>query len=148
VRERGSFFASSPKGRAVVPRGAGVVERVGNATRRTVTWVGAAGQQCWERLGTASDGWTRQQAERELGKMPARVGRERWRKPEPLTFRAFSERFMDDYLPGRNLKAMSVVTRLAVRLVTARKGLCAAVPAPYVRAAGTSPDSRAAARPE
>jgi hypothetical protein len=80
--------------------------------------------------------------------MPARVGRERWRKPEPLTFRAFSERFMDDYLPGRNLKAISVVTRLAVRLVTARQGLCAAVPAPYVRAAGTSPDSRAAVRPE
>ena len=33
-----------------------------------------------------------------------RVERDRWRKPTRLHFETFARRFIDDYLPGRNLK--------------------------------------------
>jgi integrase len=93
-----------------VPRGAAVIRYEG---KRKVTWYAkyqdATGRQVKERLGTETDGWTRQKAERELGKRLDRVEREHWRKPDRETFAAFAGRFRDDYLPGRNLKPSTVL---------------------------------------
>jgi integrase len=85
-------------------RGAAVICRPG---RRGVTWSikfrDADGRQVWETLGREPD-WNEARAQRELGKRLQAVERERWRKPEPISFDAFAERFERDYLPGRNLK--------------------------------------------
>jgi len=61
----------------------------------------ATGKQVQETLGR-EPAWNRTRAERELGKRLAAV-EEGFRKPDKLTFTAFTERF-SDYLPGRNLK--------------------------------------------
>jgi integrase len=86
-----------------VPRGTAVVRYQG---KRAVVWRikyrDAAGRHVWETLGR-EPGWTRTKAERELGKRLAAV-EEGYRKPDKLTFAAFSKRFQAEYLPGRNLK--------------------------------------------
>jgi integrase len=48
--------------------------------------------------------WNRSKAERELGKRLAAVEEQGYRKPDKLTFDAFTKRFQEEYLPGRNLK--------------------------------------------
>ena len=47
--------------------------------------------------------WTERKAQRELGKRLAAVD-EGFRKPDRVTFGDFAQRFVRDYLPGRNLK--------------------------------------------
>ena len=92
------------------PSGACVIRREGK--RGAVFYVkfrDAAGVQVKQRLGRETDGWNAKKAERELGKRLDVVERERWRKPDGLTFATFAERFVTDYLPGRNLKHSSVV---------------------------------------
>jgi integrase len=68
----------------------------------------ADGRQVWVTLGREPE-WTEARAQRELGKRLQAVERERWRKPERVTFAAFAERFERDYLPGRNLKLSTQV---------------------------------------
>jgi integrase len=63
----------------------------------------AAGKQVQETLGPEPP-WTERKAQRELGKRLAAVD-EGFRKPERTTFADFSERFLREYLPGRNLKS-------------------------------------------
>lgn len=86
-----------------MPRGTAVVRYQG---KRAVVWRikyrDAAGRHVWETLGR-EPAWTRTKAERELGKRLAAV-EEGYRKPAKLTFAAFSKRFQEEYLPGRNLK--------------------------------------------
>jgi integrase len=86
-----------------VPPGPAVVRYEG---KRAVTWRiryrDAAGHYVWETLGREPF-WNRSKAERELGKRLAAV-EEGYRKPGKLTFAAFSKRFQNEYLPGRNLK--------------------------------------------
>src|SRR6478672_2259281 len=90
-------------------RGAAVIRRPG---RRAVTWsikfCDAEGRQVWETLGREPE-WNEARAQRELGKRLQAVERERWRKPERLSFAAFAERFERDYLPGRNLKPSTLI---------------------------------------
>jgi integrase len=69
----------------------------------------ADGRQVMETLGREADGWTEARAQRELGKRLDLVERERWRKPERVTFRHFAERFEAEYLPGRGLKKSTLV---------------------------------------
>lgn len=92
-----------------MPRAAAVVRYEG---ARGAVWrikfADAAGRQVMETLGPERDGWNEQRAERELGKRLALVERDRWRKPDPLTFAAFAERFRRDYLPGRGLKTATL----------------------------------------
>ena len=61
-----------------MPSGACVVRR---ERKRGAVWslkfADADGRQCWERLGRETDGWTRQKAERELGKRLQAVERDR-----------------------------------------------------------------------
>jgi integrase len=86
-----------------MPRGASVVRYEG---KRGPVWRikyrDAAGRQVQETLGPEPP-WTERKAQRELGKRLAAV-EEGFRKPERVTFGDFAERFVRDYLPGRNLK--------------------------------------------
>jgi integrase len=86
-----------------MPRGAAVVRYEG---KRGAVWRikyrDAAGKQVLETLGPQPP-WTQRLAERELGKRLAAVD-EGFRKPDRTTFADFARRFVDDYLPGRNLK--------------------------------------------
>lgn len=86
-----------------MPRGASVVRYEG---KRGPVWRikyrDAAGRQVQETLGPEPP-WTERKAQRELGKRLAAV-EEGFRKPERVTFGNFAERFVRDYLPGRNLK--------------------------------------------
>jgi integrase len=86
-----------------MPRGATVIRYQG---KRYVVWRikyrDAAGQQVQETLGR-EPAWNRQRAQRELGKRLGAVD-DGYRKPKRTTFAAFSKRFLNDYLPGRNLK--------------------------------------------
>ena len=88
-----------------MPRGAAVIRREGKrGATFSVKFADTNGRQVWERLGREADGWTHTKAERELGKRLDRVERERWRKPDHVTFEVFARRFVNEYLPGRNLK--------------------------------------------
>jgi integrase len=86
-----------------MPQGAAVVRYHG---KRAVVWRikyrDAVGRQVQETLGRQPQ-WNRTKAERELGKRLAAVD-DGYRKPDRITFAAFSRRFQDEYLPGRNLK--------------------------------------------
>lgn len=87
-----------------MPRGAAIIRRAG---KRDATWStkfrDAAGRQVWETLGREPD-WNEARAQRELGKRLQAVERDRWRKPERMSFGTFADRFERNYLPGRNLK--------------------------------------------
>ena len=73
-------------------------------------------RQCWETLGREPE-WNEAKAQRELGKRLQAVERDRWRKPERVTFSAFADRFEADYLPGRNLKPSTLIDyRLTLRV--------------------------------
>ncbi|MBA2383683.1 MAG: site-specific integrase [Actinobacteria bacterium] len=93
-----------------MPSGAAVLRREGvRGVVWSVKFLDADGRQVKERLGREADGWNRQRSERELGKRLDRVDRERWRKPQPLSFADFAERFLTEYLPGRNLKTSTLI---------------------------------------
>jgi len=99
-----------------MPAGAAVVRRDG---KRGASWavkfVDATGRQVWETLGREPE-WNEAKAQRELGKRLQAVERDRWRKPERVTFAAFADRFDADYLPGRNLKPSTLIDyRLTLR---------------------------------
>jgi hypothetical protein len=92
-----------------MPSGAAVVRRPGKrGTAWAIKWIDAAGRQCWETLGR-EPAWNEAKAQRELGKRLQAVERDRWRKPTRVTFDAFADRFLAEYLPGRNLKTSTLV---------------------------------------
>lgn len=63
----------------------------------------ATGRRVLETLGK-EPAWNRQLAERELRRRLVDVERDGYQKPRKVTFNAFAERWLSDYLPGRNLK--------------------------------------------
>lgn len=63
----------------------------------------ATGRRVMETLGK-EPAWDRKHAETELRRRLVDVEREGYRKPEKLSFAGFSERWLDEYLPGRGLK--------------------------------------------
>ncbi len=71
--------------------------------RWRIRYTDAAGKRVLETLGREPE-WTRKRAEAELRRRLVDVEREGYRKPEKLTFAAFAERWLTDYLPGRGLK--------------------------------------------
>lgn len=79
--------------------------------KRGVVWriryVDATGRRVLETLGKEPL-WNRKRAERELRRRLVDVERDGYRKPERLTFAEFAERWFEDYLPARNLKATTV----------------------------------------
>ena len=100
-----------------MPSGAAVIRRPGKrSTSWAIKWCDVDGRQCWETLGREPD-WNEAKAQRELGKRLQAVERDRWRKPERVTFSAFADRFEADYLPGRNLKPSTLIDyRLTLRV--------------------------------
>ena len=93
-----------------MPSGAAVIRYPG---KRGVVWYlkyrDAAGKQVKERVGAAKEGTTRRDAEHALRARLTDVEREGYRKPEPLSFAAFSERFVAEHLPARNLSKSTLV---------------------------------------
>jgi integrase len=67
----------------------------------------ASGRRVLETLGK-EPAWNRKRAEAELRKRLVDVERDGYRKPEKLTFAAFAERWLEDYLPARGLKRTTV----------------------------------------
>jgi hypothetical protein len=118
-----------------MPRGASVVRYRG---KRGPVWRikyrDAAGRQVQETLGP-EPAWTERRAQRELGKRLAAV-EEGFRKPDRVTFADFADRFVRDYLPGRNLKPTT----------TENYGYISADTSSRSSAAESSPSSRLAPR--
>ena len=84
-----------------MPRGAAVIRYDGSrGTTWSIKYVDAGGQQVRERLGRETDGWNQQKAERELGKRLDGVEKG-YRKPSAMTFSAFAEKYLTEYLPGK-----------------------------------------------
>jgi integrase len=102
-----------------MPRGAGVVRYAG---KRGVVWrikyADAAGRQVMETLGPEAEGWTRRKAEAELRERLVKVERKGWRKPAPLTFAEYAERWFGEgetkrgWTPGTVIEYRSVRRRL------------------------------------
>jgi integrase len=63
----------------------------------------ATGCRILETLGKEPT-WNRTRAEKELRRRLVDIERDGYRKPEPITFAAYAQRWLDDYLPGRGLK--------------------------------------------
>ena len=71
--------------------------------RWRIRYTDAAGKRVLETLGR-EPAWNRKRAEAELRRRLVDVEREGYRKPEKLTFAAFAERWLEEYLIGRGLK--------------------------------------------
>jgi len=67
----------------------------------------ATGRRVLETLGREPK-WSRGRAEKELRRRLVDVERDGYRKPERITFAVFAERWLTEYLPGRNLKPTTV----------------------------------------
>jgi hypothetical protein len=84
-----------------MPSGAAVIRYPG---KRGVVWyvkyVDATGVQVKERVGKASDGWTKRKAEAVLRERLVAVTKG-YRKPEPTTFRTFALEWLDTYPEAR-----------------------------------------------
>jgi integrase len=91
-----------------MPRGACLIRYPG---KKAVVWrikyIDASGRHIIETLGREPT-WNHSKAERELGKRLATIEEANYIKPEKLTFTAYTTRYLDDYLPGRNLKPSTI----------------------------------------
>lgn len=93
-----------------MPAGACVYRYAG--PRGVVWWIqyrDSSGRQHKERVGSAKDGCTRRQAEKALRARLVAVEQDGYVKPAALTLAAFADRFVDEHLPGRNLKTSTLV---------------------------------------
>lgn len=76
-------------------------------TRGRVSWriryTDATGRRVLETLGREPQ-WNQRLAERELRRRLVDVERDGYHRPQRLTFQAFTQRWLTEYLPGRNLK--------------------------------------------
>jgi integrase len=93
-----------------MPSGACVIKYDGT---RGVVWkvkyIDASGKQVKETLGKAADGWTKRKAEVELRARLTAVEKQGYVRPEPMTLTRFSDRFIADHLPSRNLKTSTLI---------------------------------------
>jgi integrase len=93
-----------------MPSGACVVEYTG---KRGIVYRAkfrdAEGRQVQQTLGRKQDGWNRQRAERELGKLLDKVERERWRKPTRERLSALIDEYLDEYLLSRGRRRSTVL---------------------------------------
>jgi integrase len=79
--------------------------------RRGVVWriryQDGKGRRILETLGK-EPAWNQKRAERELRRRLVDVERDNYHHPEKISFADFSERWLTDYLPGRNLKLSTI----------------------------------------
>jgi integrase len=85
-----------------VPSGACVLRYDGSrGTTYSIKYVDAGGRQVRERLGKASEGWTRRKAESVLRRRLVDVERDSYRKPDPVSFESFAREWLDTYPVAR-----------------------------------------------
>jgi integrase len=93
-----------------MPRGACVIEYVGKRGRIwRIKYADADGKQQMETIGAERNGATRKQAEAELRERLVRVERKGYRRPKPLTFAAYADRWFDEGL-RRDWKPRTLLT--------------------------------------
>jgi integrase len=93
-----------------MPSGASIVEYKGaRGVVFRAKFRDADGRQVQQTIGRAADGWNRQRAERELGKLLDKVDRERWRKPSRERLSTLVDEFLDEYLPSRGRRRSTVL---------------------------------------
>jgi integrase len=73
-----------------------------------VKYADADGRQVMETVGAERDGVTRKQAESELRERLVKVERRGWRKPAPLTFKTYAERWFEEGPSRRGWKLGTV----------------------------------------
>ncbi len=87
--------------------------------KRGVVWrlkfPDADGRQVMETLGPEREGWTRKKAEAELRERLVRVERRGWRRPRPLTFRTYADKWFVEEATKRRWKPKTVQTYRFVR---------------------------------
>jgi hypothetical protein len=93
-----------------MPSGAAVTVYEGKRGRTfRVKYRDTDGRQVQQTLGREADGWTRQRAERELGKLLDKVDRERWRKPTKERLSSLVDEYLDEYLASRGRRRSTVI---------------------------------------
>src|SRR3954470_11330242 len=88
---------SPRKTRPTMPSGAGVIEYAGKRGKVfRIKYRDAGGEQVMETIGADRDGVTRKHAEAELRERLVRVERKGYRKPKPVKFAEFADRWFDE----------------------------------------------------
>jgi integrase len=98
-----------------MPSGAAVIRYEGaRGVVWRIKWRDATGQQVMETIGAERDGVTRKQAEAELRERLVRVERKGYRKPHPLTFGDYGDRWLADGPVKRGWKPATPIRYRAV----------------------------------
>jgi hypothetical protein len=80
-----------------MPRGSAVIRYDGKrGTVWRIKYRDATGRQIKETLGPEGDGWTRQKSDAELRERLVRVEGRNYRRPAPLTFGEYAERWFTE----------------------------------------------------
>jgi len=100
-----------------MPSGAGVIEYRGKrGTVYRVKYADADGRQVMETLGPEREGWTRKKAEAELRERLVRVERGGYRRPGPLTFADYADRWFTEAEAKRRWKPKTVSQYRSVKV--------------------------------
>jgi integrase len=95
--------ANVARGSAVIP-----YKRKDGDTTWYIKYEDATRKQVKEKLGLASEGWNRRKAKIELGQREADVAKRGYRKPAPLTFEAYAERWFREQAARRNWQRSTI----------------------------------------
>jgi integrase len=99
-----------------VPRGAAVIPYDGKRGRVwRIKYADADGKQVMETIGAERDGVTRKIAEAKLRDRLVKVERRGWRKPAPLSFKIYAERWFEEGEARRGWKPSTVAEYRSVR---------------------------------
>src|SRR5262249_45241469 len=101
---------------AAMPRGAAIIPYDGKRGRVwRIKYTDASGRQVMETIGAERDGVTRKVAEAELRERLVKVDKRGWRKPAPLTFRAYAEQWFEEGPSRRGWKPGTIKEYRVVR---------------------------------
>ncbi len=92
-----------------MPRGAAVIPYDGKRGRTwRIKFADATGRQTMETIGAERDGVTRKDAEAELRARLVKVERQGWRKPGPVSFRDYADRWFAEGPARRKWKPATI----------------------------------------
>jgi integrase len=93
-----------------MPRGAAVIRYEGKkGTVWRIKYADADRQQVQETLGSERDGWTKRKAEAELRERLVKVERKSYRRPKPLTFGEYAQKWFAEGAARRRWKPSTVL---------------------------------------
>ena len=99
-----------------MPSGAGVIAYAGKrGTVWRIKYRDADGRQTMETLGPEREGWTRRKAEAELRERLVKVERKGYRRPKPVLFRDYADRWFREGEQRRRWKPATVRAYVFVR---------------------------------